>query len=641
MRSPLVCIVIAAIFWIPSSVLAQTDTSANTNESRPELRDSTIREGVHVVRQGDTLEGLALQYLGSSLRWSEIWERNKDIQNPNFLNPGDKVILPFRQLPDDAAFVAKAANQVEQWRPPLKKEAAKVFDVLRSLDQLETGKRSSAEISFSDNSVLRLNEESKIVLDLGTSFGTTVERESVELVAGQADLEGSVANRDDGGIQLVFGPATARPEPSADGKIAARVRIEDSTSQLMVYEGSSSLSAAGEEVAVKRGMGSSAKKGEKPSPPEKLLPAPDLISPADGDALATPRPGFFWNAVAGAGAYTVEICRDAACGAILRRKTGLKETEWTPGDKLPKRSLYWRITAKAPSGLDGFPTATRKIDITSDEEDRRPPTVAFKATGVYMAPRYGLNRHWILAPGAGFEALVDDTESGIDRWIPLLDGKEIDPERWASGPWEGGVAYELSLEAIDRAANRATLEPVPFKLDDEPPTLSWGLERLGQRGAVAAPENDIAGLPWHPSRQTLEVDDPHDWLPWRQQIWTVDRDPRHVVLRPNRPLRVSVDDRVEVVLTPASGLWVLAEDPISGQVRRLDYRVTLTVEGDITERWSNLLIEMESEDPVRNTSQGVVRLRTLGFADAIEDMPENPLSLDIPIFVGPGKQPGP
>ena len=606
----------------PSVITAQTDASPSAPTQEIVRQGGSVREGIHVVRPGDTLEDLAAQYLGSRERWKEIWERNKDIANPHVLRPGDKVVLPFRQLPQDSAFVAKAANQVDQWRPPLKKEAANVFDMLRSLDQVETGKRSSAEITFSDSSVLRLNEESKVVLELAGGFGSTVERESVELITGQADLEGrSSDDSANSGIQLVFGAATARPTPSEDGKIAARVRVQDATSQLMVYEGSSSLAAGGKEVAVAQGMGSSAKKGEAPSPPEKLLPAPALVSPADGDALATPRPGFFWDVVPGAATYTVEICRDAVCGAIERRRTGLKETEWLPEDKLPKRSLHWRVTAQAASGLDGYPAPTRGLDITSDEEDRRPPTVAFKAHGTYMAPRYGLNRHWILAPGAGFEALVGDGESGLDRWIPLLDGETIDAERWAAGPWESGRAYELSLIAVDRAANRATLEPIPFKLDDQGPRLSWGLERLGRRGAVDLPEDDIGNLPWHPSRQTVSVDDPHDWLPWRKQTWTIDRDPRQVVLRPNRPVRVSINDRVELILTPERGLWVLAEDPISGQVRRMDYRLTLNVEGGLTEKWSRLTIEMEAEDPVKNLSQGIVRLRTLGRAEVEEPAP--------------------
>lgn len=33
--------------------------------------------GTHIVRRGETLEGIAAYYLGSSQRWREIWNLNK------------------------------------------------------------------------------------------------------------------------------------------------------------------------------------------------------------------------------------------------------------------------------------------------------------------------------------------------------------------------------------------------------------------------------------------------------------------------------------------------------------------------------------------------------------------------------------
>ena len=244
----------------PFAVLILMGISMTATSS---AQTGTTREGIHVVRPGDTLESLALQYMGSSELWRDIWERNPEIKNPHFLRPGDKVLLPFRRLPNESAFVSKLSNRVEQWRPPLAREPSTIYDVLRAMDQLETGKRSSAEISFPDLSLLRLNEESKIILEPTSRLGTTVDRRQVELVTGQVDLEGeSSAASPSSSIQLVMGDAKAAPQPSESGELRTRARMAESTAQLMVYSGSSELEAGGAKVAVDEGMGSSAKKGD-------------------------------------------------------------------------------------------------------------------------------------------------------------------------------------------------------------------------------------------------------------------------------------------------------------------------------------------------------------------------------------------
>ncbi len=594
----------------PFAVLILMGISMTATSS---AQTGTTREGIHVVRPGDTLESLALQYMGSSELWRDIWERNPEIKNPHFLRPGDKVLLPFRRLPNESAFVSKLSNRVEQWRPPLAREPSTIYDVLRAMDQLETGKRSSAEISFPDLSLLRLNEESKIILEPTSRLGTTVDRRQVELVTGQVDLEGESSDASpSSSIQLVMGDAKAAPQPSESGELRTRARMAESTAQLMVYSGSSELEAGGAKVAVDEGMGSSAKKGEAPSPPEELLDAPELAQPADGAELATPRPGFSWSSVDGARDYTLEVCFDAVCGVLERRVVGWTKTEWKPEGNLPISKLFWRVTATSPSGLDGYPATSRPFEVTSDQEDQRPPSVAFKVDGTHLPPRYGLNRHWVLGRGTLLEAQADDGESGLERWIPLLDGEEVSPQAWSSGPWEAGVEHEASFVAVDRADNRAELEPVPFVFDDQPPTLTWGLEHVGPQGTLEAPASVFDGLPWNPSRQSLSINDPHSWLPWRKQIWTLDRDPRQILIRPNRPVRVRVNGSSEVVLGPERGLWILAEDAICEVIDRFDYGSVLEVEGGFLNKSTVLDFEIEARDPVDNRVQGVLKLETLG-----------------------------
>ncbi|HJU62885.1 MAG TPA: LysM peptidoglycan-binding domain-containing protein, partial [Candidatus Binatia bacterium] len=49
----------------------------------------------HIVKGGDTLSHLALQYYGNARKWPKIYEANKGtMTNPNYLYIGQKVIVP-------------------------------------------------------------------------------------------------------------------------------------------------------------------------------------------------------------------------------------------------------------------------------------------------------------------------------------------------------------------------------------------------------------------------------------------------------------------------------------------------------------------------------------------------------------------
>ncbi len=53
----------------------------------------TIR--FHIVNESDTLSAISEKYYGTSRRWREIFQANKDvISNPDFLQKGTKLIIP-------------------------------------------------------------------------------------------------------------------------------------------------------------------------------------------------------------------------------------------------------------------------------------------------------------------------------------------------------------------------------------------------------------------------------------------------------------------------------------------------------------------------------------------------------------------
>ncbi|MCL4839149.1 MAG: LysM peptidoglycan-binding domain-containing protein, partial [Thermoanaerobaculia bacterium] len=119
--------------------------------------------GWHVVRPGDTLEGITAFYLGSPARWRENWALNPGVRDPNLLRPGERLqvlIEPERSRP--AAQLSRRAREVDARQLPRDWTSAVLGDLLVSRDGVRTGERSSAELAFTDGSRVWMSERSLV-----------------------------------------------------------------------------------------------------------------------------------------------------------------------------------------------------------------------------------------------------------------------------------------------------------------------------------------------------------------------------------------------------------------------------------------------------------------------------------------------
>lgn len=303
--------------------------------------------GWYVVKQGDTLENITRRYLGTSEAWRENWKLNPQLASPHRLLPGQRIrIILARTLPARFAKIESVSRHVERKPEPDPWTAAKAGDHLAERHGLQTYRASSAELRFEDNTQLTLTEDSLIFL---RSTQTTQKRDKteIEIIDGNADLDKKRTARAHD-IEIIVGGVVAKPE---DAAARARFRKDAGKGNVMSYRGGTSVASAGASVDVKEGMGVSVPEGQRPPQPEKLLPAPSIAAMD----VAVPRPLLRWPAVAGASSYSVEICRDASCGAVIARVAGLTATEWTAPDALSAGAMHWRVTARSASGLDGYP----------------------------------------------------------------------------------------------------------------------------------------------------------------------------------------------------------------------------------------------------------------------------------------------
>ena len=564
----------------------------------------------HIVRPGETLEGIAQRFLGSSRLWPEIHRLNPEIADPDRIEPGSRIRMPTFKSVLPAARLTRLSRQVEDQPSPITWGQAQLGDVLVERDGVRTRRKASAEMQFLDGARLVMTEDSLVFLRRsGSALRGQVERKSIEIVEGQADLETRAASSaPPPDVEIILGntKATTRADLSGTAQTRAR-RSEEGGAKLMAYGGESEVEAGGAKVQVPRGMGTSVAAQGPPSPPEPLLPAPRLTDPASGAERACADPVLSWEAVPGASSYIVEVCRDPGCGELVERRAGETGTQWRPA-ALPVGPLQWRVTARAASGLDGYPSETSRLAVTSDRKGIAPPTGSLQVTG----PQVRVGERLFVGPAAGVQVAALDAQGNPARWTPLISGKEAAawPKAWSAGETTAGAV------ALDGCGNRGTLAPVAFVVDTAAPEIRWrvgGREDLADRLA-ADTEKERRRLP---GRRSGGVPAEDAWpslagvwqipVPWvrGQDLARVARFPIDIVSdHPQAfftaPRTAVTDAAAEKSIAADRFLWVEAVDAGAG-VDHLTFRTR-------TEK-DRVVLEIEAADLVGNASRKEIVLR--------------------------------
>ncbi|MCH9650919.1 MAG: FecR domain-containing protein [Deltaproteobacteria bacterium] len=434
----------------------------------------------YVVKEGDTLMDITIEYLGTHRLWEENWRLNPKIRDPRSMRIGRRIrVISERSPTSEDAEVTVVSRVVRTQRFPTRtEEEARVGDRLQEKDGIRTAESSSAELEFDPDSRLHIGEKSLIFLERVDSTLTGVKRESIEIRRGQAEVRARATTAKAKEIEILVGNARARPTADASGSLQVRSRrVGDSAAaKVMVYGGNSEVEAGGEKVDVPRGMGTAVPEEGPPSPPEKLLPAPRPELEEDSRWNYS-NPEIRWRAIEGASSYDLELCSDSKCSKLFRRVEGLKKTSWTP-ERLPVQEFYWRVLAVSESGLDGYPSRPRSFAIESEKPDTKAPVVAviLEGAGHHRGPS-----QVVLAKSGRLRLEAMDDASGV----------AIVRYRWDSGPWKTwkgealkppkgltGTA-QLEVQAEDRRGSISPTKAVTVSFDFEnpaPPVVEWTAE---------------------------------------------------------------------------------------------------------------------------------------------------------------------
>jgi hypothetical protein len=359
-------------------------------------------------------------------------------------------VLVERRESVPTARLRTVAGRVEGKPAPIPWSPAREQDLMLEEDGLRTGNRASTEMEFQDGTRVLMTEDSVVYLRRRGHRLTGVPPRSVEIVEGQAEVAARQPEGSDRAVEILVGGARAVSRPDEAGVAQTRARrAEDDTARVMVYEGGTDVESGGQMVAVARGMGTSVAPGKPPAPPEELLPPPGGLKPQPGARLTFNDIRFTWRAVAGAASYTAELCRDSDCAFLLERRTGLADAMWRPQPP-PLGEYFWRVTAVSASGLDGYPSAGAGLSVRGGP-DRTGPTGGLTVVGRQIR----LGDRLVVDETVRVEPVLEDAQSGIAGWRPVIDDDEVSLERWG-GPWPDGT-FRVAVRATDEAGNESLI----------------------------------------------------------------------------------------------------------------------------------------------------------------------------------------
>lgn len=345
-------------------------TAAPARAERPAIPTVT-----HVIEPGDTCAGVARRYYGDGTRWDIVHEFNPRLGPtlPHRLVPGETLTLPPTLPPD--AWVTEVVREVEHrpgtvegWSP------AEPGTALEVGYRVNTHARSAAELTFRDDSVLELHQNTLLVIHGRTASETQIRPNRVRLARGTlrsrlAGLRGEA----DGGVRVESDAAVASMRAgqavmAVDGAGASAVSNHAGGAVAVA-----SVGARGE-VEVGAGMGTVVEKGRAPLPPRPLPDPPtwrdDVPARALGAQPADAVVRLAWAPAPGAKRYRVELERegqrfaaaDLPADPPVLRLTGL-----------PAGRFAAQLMVMDADGLVSRPSAPRAFEIAGVAGGERLP----------------------------------------------------------------------------------------------------------------------------------------------------------------------------------------------------------------------------------------------------------------------------
>lgn len=336
----------------------------------------------YTTRLGDGCSAIAQRAYGDRRRVDLIHKANPGMGKlPHYLKPGTVLHLPPLEeaaaAPD--ARVTFVRNQVTVQAKATKKAA--VNDPLFRTNRVTTTDASSANVTFRDETQLRVGEESLVII-LGD-------------VLGAARREPAHATLVSGALQARLGELSGKRKVNVDTAGGARVTMAQGqarvdvdaakTTRLAVHGGSATLDASKKTVVVPTGFGSKAEEGKPPTAPRPLpaapvwSAAPPEVVFANGDDRANVTASFAEGpakpgmASAPAAAFRVQLARDPKLDELITNAVVPRTKTTLEARGLPPGAYYVRVSAIDDDKFEGPPSAVAMLVVVRASASQTSP----------------------------------------------------------------------------------------------------------------------------------------------------------------------------------------------------------------------------------------------------------------------------
>jgi hypothetical protein len=233
--------------------------------------------------------------------------------------------------------------------------------VLIEEEKVRTLSRSTAQITFRDESRLRLNANSQAL----------IQRMRVDPLSREEDAKVSLIEGDF--YALLAGKSQRKnfelEVPEVETRIDSTnfwVRRDTSGSKFTNYDQRVlQVSAQGESVDLGRNEATLVRSGAPPSDKIEILPPPALVAPRDDEVAFNAAVELSWSPVGGAAGYWLEVAQDPGFRRMVQSRWGLTDVRYDPG-ALDFGTYYWRIAALDKFGLPGERTDAWRFHVRTD-----------------------------------------------------------------------------------------------------------------------------------------------------------------------------------------------------------------------------------------------------------------------------------
>ncbi len=277
---------------------------------------------VYTVRPGDNIWDLTEKHCVSVLYWKRI-QRINNVRLDRQIPPGTKLRFPLDILKYQpaTALVSQVQGSAQLIRSRSKSAVPlAVKTSLRSGDRIVTEAGANVTLRFADGSQLLVLEESEIVMDTLSAWGTTGMVDTrVRLQGGRVDTQVK-PGQGPGSRYHIITPAAVAAVRGTDFRVAAEK--EQALSRSEVTAGTVSVGDAKSSQDIPAGFGLVSERGKPPQKPRPLLPPPDLSATA---RLFRSLPlEFNWSPLAGAEAYRLQLAPNRQFETLIADRSTAK-----------------------------------------------------------------------------------------------------------------------------------------------------------------------------------------------------------------------------------------------------------------------------------------------------------------------------